>query len=340
VNTALWRYDSYGPRYTHCWMVSILLHGTAIGLAVGLLSDLRLAAQPDAFRWQVSVVGTTSAPDVQATATAPMESHTVPRTPPTPAVNKTAAEQRKAPIPRQPVMPTAIDPQPPSRVTVDIQEHSVMEQIQPAPQAAPPPNLLPQVTAPADSSQSAPFETATLTRSASSPPAEESAHTASTALTPPTSSSVPAQEPAVTPSRDTAIAGGVPLETTPAVASMHPDIGSSTGPSPDLSPPVQEARRGKPDFSWLADSLRNKVKESQQYSTVARLNGMEGRVVLRITVNENGDLAVAIAKSSGHERLDQDALEQVKRLSPLPLPQPLGRAQQVLNLPIIYSLNQ
>jgi protein TonB len=100
------------------------------------------------------------------------------------------------------------------------------------------------------------------------------------------------------------------------------------------------AKTDKPDFGWLTDSLRNKVKESQKYSTVARLNGLEGRVVLRITVKENGELLVAIAKSSGHDLLDQEALEQVKRLSPFPLSQPLGRAQQVLNLPITYSLNQ
>jgi len=105
-----------------------------------------------------------------------------------------------------------------------------------------------------------------------------------------------------------------------------------TGPS--------SAKADKPDFGWLTDSLRNKVKESQKYSTVARLNGLEGRVVLRITVKENGELLVAIAKSSGHDLLDQEALEQVKRLSPFPLSQPLGRAQQVLNLPITYSLNQ
>ena len=55
------------------------------------------------------------------------------------------------------------------------------------------------------------------------------------------------------------------------------------------------------------------MKESQKYSTVARLNGLEGRVVLRITVKENGELLVAIAKSSGHDLLDQEALEQVKR---------------------------
>jgi protein TonB len=319
-------------------MLSILLHGTAIGLTVALLSDLRLATQPDAFHWQVSTVGTLSAPGVQATVPEPMESDTAPRTPATPAVNRSAAEQKTGPISRQAMMSAAIDLQTPSRVTADGQEQSVTEQIQPAPQAAPSPNLLTQVTAPADSYQSSPSKMATLTPSASSPAIEESDYTSSTALTPSTSSS--AQERAATPSRHTAIAARVLLDTPSAVASMHPDIGSSTGSSPDLSPLVQEARRGKPDFSWLTDSLRNKVKESQHYSTVARLNGMEGRVVLRITVNESGDLAVAIAKSSGHERLDQDALEQVKRLSPLPLPQPLGRAQQILNLPIIYSLNQ
>jgi periplasmic protein TonB len=107
-----------------------------------------------------------------------------------------------------------------------------------------------------------------------------------------------------------------------------------------MAPPIQEARIGQSDFSWLTHALRNKVQESQRYSTVARLNGLEGRVVLRITVKENGELLVAITQSSGHDVLDQNAVEQVKRLSPLPLPQPLGRAQQVLNLPIIYSLNR
>lgn len=111
-------------------------------------------------------------------------------------------------------------------------------------------------------------------------------------------------------------------------------------PSPDHSPPIQEARISKPDFDWLTDSLRSQVQQSQKYSTVARLNGLEGRVVLRITVKDNGELLIAIATSSGHALLDQDAVEQVQRLSPLPLQQPLGREQKVLNLPIIYSLNR
>src|SRR5688500_4726005 len=103
-------------------MLSILLHGTAIGLTVALLSNLRLATQPDAFRWQVSTVGTMSAPGVQDTAAEPMEPHTEPRTPATPAVNKSAAEQKTGPISRQAMMPAAIDPQSPSRVTADRQE--------------------------------------------------------------------------------------------------------------------------------------------------------------------------------------------------------------------------
>jgi protein TonB len=139
----------------------------------------------------------------------------------------------------------------------------------------------------------------------------------------------------------------IPIDTPPAAVAPARtlEFGSSTGNSPSLSPPIQDARlpspaTGQPDFTWLTDSLRSKVLESQKYSTVARLNGMEGRVVLRVTVKKNGELLIAIATSSGHDLLDQDAMEQVKRLSPLPLQQPLGREQKVLNLPIIYSLNR
>ena len=133
----------------------------------------------------------------------------------------------------------------------------------------------------------------------------------------------------------------VPLDAPPdAAPARHPEASPSPRPLPDYSAPLQEIRMSNPDFGWLTDSLRSRVQQSQKYSTVARLNGLEGRVVLRITVKDNGELLIAVATSSGHALLDQDAVEQVQRLSPLPLLQPLGRNQRVLNLPIIYSLNR
>jgi TonB family C-terminal domain len=304
VNTALWQLDAHGSQYVRCWALSIALHGTAIGVALALLSDLHLPTQPDAFRWQVSVIGMTHPSAVQKTTAPPMDPRSAPPTPI--SVNEPAPVQKNSPAPRQAVAPP-----------VTAREISRMT-ARPLPSS----NVPPQVVAPADPSQSTPSETVTPMPSLNE-------------LPPPAASSAPTEEPAVSPSRD------VSLDTPSDVAPTRiPEARSSTGHSPSLSPSIQEATIQKPDFSWLTDSLRGRVQQSQKYSTVARLNGLEGRVVLRITVKDNGELLVAIATSSGHALLDQDAVEQVTRLSPLPLLQPLGRTQQVLNLPIIYSLHQ
>ena len=306
MNTALWQPHEYGVHYARCWVLSILLHGTAIGVAIMLLSDLHLAAHPETFRWQVSVVGRTRPSAVQATTAAPMDSRGASPTPVTPSVNESASVA----VPTLPARMAARQRQP-----VEKQTQSALQAIH-SRYPAPP------TTAPADPSPSTPSETVT-----SGPSLSE--------LPPSAASSVPTEEPAVSPSRD------VSLDTPPAVApTPTPEMSSSTGHSPNHSSSIQEAAIHKPDFSWLTDSLRSRVQQSQKYSTVARLNGLEGRVVLRITVKDNGELLIAVATSSGHALLDQDAVEQVQRLSPLPLLQPLGRNQRVLNLPIIYSLNR
>lgn len=316
MNTALWQPYEHGSHYARCWTLSIVLHGTAIGVAIALLSDLHLAAQSDPFRWQVSVIGTANPSAVQAATAAPMDPRSTPPTPIAPSVNKPAPVQKNGPAPRQAMAPPVTARETSGRMTA-----------RPIPSS----NVLPQATAPVDSSQSTSTET-TMPAPSSSPPSEHAPSAASSAST---------EEPAMSPSRDTSMVARVPLATSADVAPAPiPEASSSTGPSPNPSPPVQEARMSKPDFSWLTNSLRNRVQQSQNYSTVARLNGLEGRVVLRITVKDNGELLVAVATSSGHALLDQDAVEQVTRLSPLPLLQPLGRAQRVLNLPIIYTLNR
>jgi periplasmic protein TonB len=306
VNTALWQLDAHGSHYAQSWALSIVLHGTVIGVALALLSDLHLATQPDAFRWQVSVIGMTHPSAVQEATATPMDPRSAPPTPIAPSINEPAPVRKNSPAPRQAVAPP-----------VTAREISRMT-ARPLPSQ----NVPPQVVAPADPSQSTPSETVTPVPSLNELP-QSAASSTSTEVS------------AVSPSRD------VSLDTPSDVApTRFPEASSSTGHSPSLSPPVQEARMSKPDFSWLTDSLHSRVQQSQKYSTVARLNGLEGRVVLRITVKDNGELLVAIATSSGHALLDQDAVEQVTRLSPLPLLQPLGRTQQVLNLPIIYSLHQ
>ncbi len=97
----------------------------------------------------------------------------------------------------------------------------------------------------------------------------------------------------------------------------------------------------KPDYGWLADALWKRIEKLKQYPQHARLNRLEGRVVLRVVIGDDGSLLdLAIAKSSGHAVLDQDALEVLRRAAPLTLLRPLGKSQVVVKVPISYRLDR
>ena len=73
----------------------------------------------------------------------------------------------------------------------------------------------------------------------------------------------------------------------------------------------------KADYGWLADSLHRRIIELRHYPSTARLNGWEGKVVLKVSIRNDGQLKdVEVVKSSGHESLDQAAMEAVRRACP------------------------
>jgi len=72
-----------------------------------------------------------------------------------------------------------------------------------------------------------------------------------------------------------------------------------------------------------------------RYPPLARQRGIEGRVLLRLTVNAGGGVeAVSIAQSSGDASLDQEAKQTVARWRF----QPPGLAQAVAQVPIAFRL--
>ncbi|MBS0169147.1 MAG: TonB family protein [Nitrospira sp.] len=97
----------------------------------------------------------------------------------------------------------------------------------------------------------------------------------------------------------------------------------------------------KADYGWLAESLHRRIIELRHYPSTARLNGWEGKVVLKVSIRNDGQLkAVEVVKSSGHESLDQAAMEAVRRACPLHMKHELTAPMVVLHLPVSYSLNR
>jgi protein TonB len=95
----------------------------------------------------------------------------------------------------------------------------------------------------------------------------------------------------------------------------------------------------KVDQRWLAESLWRRVAELKRYPSSARLNGQEGKVIVKATIRSNGQLAdVSVQRSSGHSVLDEAAIEVVKLACPLHVKHAISKPLVVVSLPIVYSL--
>ncbi len=95
----------------------------------------------------------------------------------------------------------------------------------------------------------------------------------------------------------------------------------------------------KADNRWLAESLWRRVAELKRYPNVARMNGHEGKVIVKAVIRSDGHLAdVFVQKSSGYNSLDAAAIEAVRLACPLHMKHALGKPQIVVTLPIVYRL--
>ena len=145
--------------------------------------------------------------------------------------------------------------------------------------------------------------------------------------------------PMETPAKSLApepLASSAPADPAPAV--------SSPANSTAQEAPMQTAKAApgpdvKVDHRWLAESLWRRVAELKRYPSSARLNGQEGKVILKAVIRADGHLAeVSVQKSSGHQILDAAAIEAVKLACPLHMKHAIGKPEIVVSLPIVYSL--
>jgi protein TonB len=115
----------------------------------------------------------------------------------------------------------------------------------------------------------------------------------------------------------------------PVVRESAPQVAMATRPTPAV----------KADYGWLAESLRRRLAEIKRYPSAARLNGWEGKVVLRAVIRADGHLSeVKVHRSSGYDVLDNAAMEAIRLVCPLHLQQPLSISELAVYVPIVYSL--
>ena len=132
-----------------------------------------------------------------------------------------------------------------------------------------------------------------------------------------------------------------PIQQEPVAMASAPALSSDVPVSQERTVNVVATlgSEAKTDNRWLAESLWRRVAELKRYPSSARLNGQEGKVILKAIIRSDGQLAdVVVQKSSGYSTLDEAAIEAVRLACPLHMKHALGKPLIVVSLPIVYSL--
>ena len=134
------------------------------------------------------------------------------------------------------------------------------------------------------------------------------------------------QFPPASAAADTAVAPALPMDT--------PSI---------PSPPVFSAASERPsaphtDFTWLQQAVSRRLEELKRLSRPSLDDSSKLKVLVKAVVSNTGELIEAeVVKSSGLNRIDQEAMTLVQRAFPIRLDHPLDRQQIAMRIPITYS---
>ena len=320
---------SHTEQWLKGWAFSMTFHALVVVAAVTAMPKMTLVPEKELFTWDVSLVE-------------------APRREPAPEPSPVHTESTKPTTPNaQPTPPT---PQPVTRQietrpvveTVQREVRQVVEAVQPLQEivrAETPSSVV--ISKPEAVVSEKPTETTVVAKAEAA--AVEQPAPAAPAVMPSSPSGQITHQPVVTqPAQSQATASSsadpeLPQRTTgeahetapPAVRTPDPQVALATKPVPAT----------KADYGWLAESLHRRILELRQYPSVARLNGWQGKVVLRVVIKDDGHLdGVAVVSSSGFEALDQAAIEAVRRACPLKMKHELGRPTVVVQVPVSYTL--
>ncbi|HQV45221.1 MAG TPA: TonB family protein [Nitrospira sp.] len=359
------------------WGASLLLHACLALAAFGLMPKMAMVVEKEPFKWDVALVEAprevvrqeepAPVPQVQPPVPTPVKPRPEPvrAVPPPPQPVQRQVETRVVPqaIQRevQPVVET-VRPQEqiqPTREVVQVQakpiEPQEIQKTEPLMQAAVPAEVV-RETAPAVEQtvvEAAPATAQTYQAQAvvSEPAVMETRPEPVVTASAPVVHAAPAAEPAPAspaPAVEAVASVSEPVPAPPAPVAAVPAPVAAAQPDPATLQEHQVVARvatprpaTKADYGWLAESLHRRIIELRHYPSTARLNGWEGKVVLKVSIRQDGQLKdVEVVKSSGHESLDQAAMEAVRRACPLHMKHELTAPMVVLHLPVSYSLNR
>ena len=322
----------------HGWIASMFLHILAVSVAVLLFAELKPGAVPEPFHWEISLAQVAQpSPQVEPPTPAPPQPQRVEQPPPAPV----KPVETNSPVQRVQTVQTVQRVEPVVRQEqVAVQKSNpVIESIAQHAEPVPQERQTEHTTEAVQSVEAVEVPVAAVTTSApvSHPTPISQAESAPvvsevTTTSEPTVAELPvqSQQSIVTHSAPESVeAPARPSQTAEVVASSQAIV----------QRPAMVTAQTKADYSWLTQELLSRLERSKRYPHMARINRWEGRVVVQAVVRNDGQvISLQIAESSGHAVLDNDAIELIRKISPLHLKHPLGQAQVALLVPVGYSL--
>lgn len=109
----------------------------------------------------------------------------------------------------------------------------------------------------------------------------------------------------------------------PAPVVSAPSVSVPVAGPPAPTPPPAAAKTGRSHSVAYSALVRRHLESFKAYPRSAKRRREEGTATLTFVIDRQGRVLTArLAKSSGHEALDQAALEMVQAADPLPVPPP------------------
>jgi TonB family protein len=299
------------------WGFSLILHGILLSAIIPSFRHIPTPIQLAPFQWNVTFVESlqqTSPLEPDRYASAPEESL---RTSKTKSHNSVSS-------PTSPLKPSHHIRKGSTHV---VEESGSREPLLAAQPPTPIAQLRPEISSPTPSATqttSIPQETLAgeqpNTNGTAGPVSRESP------AQPETSIDQAIQSPPASAAAETAMAPAPPMDT-PSIPS--PPVSSTASERPSLP---------QTDFSWLQHAVSRRLEELKRLSRPSLDDSRKFKVLVKAVVSNTGELIeVEVVKSSGLNRIDQEAMTLVQRAFPMPLDHPLERQQIAMRIPITYS---
>jgi periplasmic protein TonB len=124
-------------------------------------------------------------------------------------------------------------------------------------------------------------------------------------------------------------------------ADPAPEVKVAPPPQPDQPKKVEPSDADVSDArAQYGSTLGRAIAKHKSYPKIAQMRGWQGEVLLDLKLDGSGNVqAASIKESSGHESLDNQALEMVRKASPFPAPPEALRGRSFnITVPVSFKL--